>query len=81
MPLRTPPLTPMETKALCYEVLSDEQKVRFERDNELDFSKQNAEQLALPALRLQQVCVSPKQSAKAESRTCPRLRDRWRKRV
>ncbi|MCA9533636.1 MAG: type IV pilus twitching motility protein PilT [Myxococcales bacterium] len=38
VPLRTPPLTPMETKALCYEVLSDEQKVRFERDNELDFS-------------------------------------------
>jgi twitching motility protein PilT len=38
VPLRTPPLTPTETKALCYEVLSDEQKVRFERDNELDFS-------------------------------------------
>jgi twitching motility protein PilT len=38
VPLRTPPLTPVETKALCYEVLSDEQKVRFERDNELDFS-------------------------------------------
>ncbi len=38
VPLRTPPLTPIETKALCYEVLSDEQKVRFERDNELDFS-------------------------------------------
>jgi twitching motility protein PilT len=38
VPLRTPPLTAVETKALCYEVLSDEQKVRFERDNELDFS-------------------------------------------
>ncbi|MCB9658522.1 MAG: type IV pilus twitching motility protein PilT [Sandaracinaceae bacterium] len=38
VPLRTPPLTPIETKALCYEVLSDEQKIRFERDNELDFS-------------------------------------------
>ena len=38
VPLRTPPLTPTETKALCYEVLSDEQKIRFERENELDFS-------------------------------------------
>ena len=38
VPLRTPPLNPTETKALCYEVLSDEQKIRFERENELDFS-------------------------------------------
>lgn len=34
-------------------------------DNELDFSKQNAEQSALPALRLQQAC-SAEAAAKAE---------------
>jgi twitching motility protein PilT len=37
-PLRTPPLGPIETKHLCYEVMTEEQKVKFERSNELDFS-------------------------------------------
>ncbi|HTU59678.1 MAG TPA: ATPase, T2SS/T4P/T4SS family, partial [Polyangiales bacterium] len=38
IPLKTPPLTPIETKQLCYSVLTEEQKVAFERDNELDLS-------------------------------------------
>lgn len=38
VPLRTPPLTPVETKALCYSVLTEEQKIRFENTNECDLS-------------------------------------------
>ncbi|MEM6956626.1 MAG: type IV pilus twitching motility protein PilT [Myxococcota bacterium] len=37
-PLRTDALNPIATKALCYEVMTEEQKVKFERHNELDFS-------------------------------------------
>jgi twitching motility protein PilT len=37
-PLKTPPLTPQETKQLCYSVLTDAQKHRFEETNELDLS-------------------------------------------
>jgi twitching motility protein PilT len=32
------PLSPQETKALCYSVLTDAQKHKFEQKNELDFS-------------------------------------------
>ncbi|MFK7992432.1 MAG: type IV pilus twitching motility protein PilT [Sandaracinaceae bacterium] len=38
VPLKTPPLDPIETKELCYTVLSEEQTVRFEKHNELDLS-------------------------------------------
>ncbi|HEX5658751.1 MAG TPA: type IV pilus twitching motility protein PilT [Polyangiales bacterium] len=38
VPLKTPPLTGVETKQLCYSVLTEEQKVEFEKANELDFS-------------------------------------------
>ncbi len=38
VPLRLPPLGPVETKQLCYSVLTDAQKMRFEEDQELDFS-------------------------------------------
>ncbi len=38
IPLRTPPLTPVLTKQLCYSVLTEEQKVRFEKENEIDLS-------------------------------------------
>jgi twitching motility protein PilT len=38
VPLKTPPLTPVESKQLCYSVLTDSQKLRFEEDQELDFS-------------------------------------------
>jgi twitching motility protein PilT len=38
VPLRTNPLTPVEAKQLCYSVLTDSQKLRFEEDQELDFS-------------------------------------------
>src|SRR5512134_240904 len=37
-PLRMPPLSPPETKQLCYSVLTDAQKHRFEEMNELDLS-------------------------------------------
>ena len=33
-----PPLTPVETKQLCYSVLTDAQKHKFEEENELDLS-------------------------------------------
>jgi twitching motility protein PilT len=38
VPLKTPALTPIETKQLCYSVLTEEQKVVFEKKNELDLS-------------------------------------------
>src|SRR5690606_31676714 len=38
VPLRTPPFSPDDTKALCYSILSDKQKHRFEEDLELDLS-------------------------------------------
>lgn len=37
-PLKMPPLSPQETKQLCYSVLTDAQKHRFEDTNELDLS-------------------------------------------
>ena len=37
-PLKIPPLSPQETKQLCYSVLTDAQKHRFEETNELDLS-------------------------------------------
>jgi twitching motility protein PilT len=38
VPLKTPPLNPVETRQLCYSVLTDSQKHHFEEDNELDLS-------------------------------------------
>ncbi len=38
MPLKLPPLTPPETKQLCYSVLTDAQKHKFEEQSELDLS-------------------------------------------
>jgi twitching motility protein PilT len=38
IPLQAPPMTPAETKALIYSVLTDSQKHRFEENLELDFS-------------------------------------------
>ena len=37
-PLRLPPLTPQDTKQICYSILTDSQKHRFEESNELDLS-------------------------------------------
>ena len=37
-PLRMPPMTPPETKQICYSVLTDAQKHVFEETNELDLS-------------------------------------------
>ncbi|MCA9681477.1 MAG: type IV pilus twitching motility protein PilT [Myxococcales bacterium] len=38
VPLRTPPFTGDDTRTLCYSILSDKQKHRFEEDLELDLS-------------------------------------------
>lgn len=38
VPLKMPPLTPVETRQLCYSILTDTQKHKFEEDNELDLS-------------------------------------------
>jgi len=38
VPLKTAPLTPTETKQLCYSILTDAQKHKFEEDSELDLS-------------------------------------------
>jgi twitching motility protein PilT len=38
VPMDHPNLTPPETKSLCYSILTDSQKHRFEENNELDFS-------------------------------------------
>jgi len=38
VPLNHPPMTPAETKQLIYSVLTDNQKHRFEEENELDLS-------------------------------------------
>src|SRR5262245_49886471 len=38
VPLKTPPLDPVETKQLCYAILTEDQTVRFEKSNELDLS-------------------------------------------
>src|SRR5438105_7681152 len=38
VPLKTPPLTPVETKQLCYSILADAQKHKFAEENELDLS-------------------------------------------
>jgi len=38
IPLQVPPMTPAETKALIYSILTDSQKYRFEENLELDFS-------------------------------------------
>jgi twitching motility protein PilT len=38
VPLKTPPLSPVDTKQLCYSILTDAQKHKFEEDSELDLS-------------------------------------------
>ncbi len=38
IPIDHPPLTPVDTKNLCYSILTDAQKHRFEENNELDLS-------------------------------------------
>jgi twitching motility protein PilT len=38
VPLKLPPLSKADTKSLCYEMLTDEQRAKFESSNELDLS-------------------------------------------
>ena len=38
VPLKTDKLNPVETKQLCYSIMTDAQKMRFEEDQELDLS-------------------------------------------
>ena len=51
-PLKMPPLSPPETKQLCYSILTDAQKHRFEESNELDLSFGVQRPLALPRQHL-----------------------------
>ncbi len=38
VPLKLPKLEPVDTKRLCYTILTEEQKIQFEQHNELDFA-------------------------------------------
>jgi twitching motility protein PilT len=38
VPLKLPPLTPVDSKQLCYSILTEDQKIEFEKSNELDLS-------------------------------------------
>src|SRR6476646_9624382 len=38
VPLKLPPLSPVDSKQLCYSILTEEQKIQFEKTNELDLS-------------------------------------------
>ncbi len=38
IPLKLPPLTPVDTKYLAYSIMTEEQKIAFEKDSELDLS-------------------------------------------
>lgn len=38
IPLKLPPLSPADCKRICYSILTDGQKSRFEQENELDLS-------------------------------------------
>src|SRR5690606_32007937 len=38
VPLKLPALSPVETKQLCYSVLTEDQKIAFEKNKELDLS-------------------------------------------
>jgi twitching motility protein PilT len=38
VPLKLPALSPVETKQLCYSVLTEEQKIQYEKNKELDLS-------------------------------------------
>ena len=38
VPLKLPALSPVDSKSLCYSILTEEQKVSFEQNNELDLS-------------------------------------------
>ncbi|HEX8791755.1 MAG TPA: type IV pilus twitching motility protein PilT [Polyangiaceae bacterium] len=38
VPLKLPPLGPVETKQLCFSVLTEDQRAHFEKSNELDLS-------------------------------------------
>ncbi|MBM4360141.1 MAG: type IV pilus twitching motility protein PilT [Deltaproteobacteria bacterium] len=38
IPLKLPQLSATQTKDICYEVISEEQKIKFEKSNELDFA-------------------------------------------
>jgi twitching motility protein PilT len=38
IPLKLPPLSPIDTKHLCYSIMTEEQKIHFEKESELDLS-------------------------------------------
>jgi Tfp pilus assembly pilus retraction ATPase PilT len=68
VPLKLPPLSPVETKQLCYSVLTEDQKIQFEKNKELDLSF-GVKNLS----RFRANILSPVPSAPFHSRSC-----RWR---
>jgi twitching motility protein PilT len=38
IPLKLPPLSPVDTKELCYSIMTEEQKIHFEKESELDLA-------------------------------------------
>ena len=57
VPLEYPPLTPDQTKALAYSLITTEQRERFEANHELDFS------YGIPGLSRYRVNVYQQRSA------------------
>ena len=69
-PLKMPPLSPPETKQLCYSILTDAQKHRFEEENELDLSfgvKSLARFRAWPSCRRERSNPTTRASRRASS--------------
>ena len=47
IPLKLPPLSPVDTKHLCYSIMTEEQKIHFEKKSELAAIHPEAAQLSL----------------------------------
>ena len=91
VPLRVHAMTPAETKTICYSVLTDSQKMRFEEDQELDFSFGVRNLARFRAnLFMQRGAVggvfrtipsrsppSPSSACRPSSRSCPTSRAGW----
>ena len=46
VPLKSDPLTPAQTKALCMSLLTEDQRRKFEQDNEIEAKLNEADRLA-----------------------------------
>ena len=52
VPLKLPPLTPVDTKQLCYSILTEEQKIKFEKNERARPLLRREEPVALPRQHL-----------------------------